>query len=110
MTREMVSHPFELIYAPAFLENLKAIERKYYSLIRETIEDQLLFEPDVETKNRKPLRRPIAVGGEWELRFGQANRFRVFYAVQREENRVHVLAVGEKVGNRLLVGGKEIEL
>ena len=110
MTYEMVPHPFELIYAPAFVENLKTIDRKYYSLIRETIEDQLLFEPDVETKNRKPLRRPIAIGGEWEIRFDQGNRFRVFYIVRREENRVHVLAVGEKVGNRLWVGGKEIEL
>jgi len=110
MTYEMVPHPFELIYAPAFVENLKTIDRKYYSLIRETIEDQLLFEPDVETKNRKPLRRPITIGGEWEIRFGQGNRFRVFYIVRREENRVHVLAVGEKVGNRLWVGGKEIEL
>jgi hypothetical protein len=44
---------------------------------------------------------------EWELRFGPGNRFRVFYQVQAQA--VIILALGEKVGKRLFVEGKEVE-
>jgi mRNA-degrading endonuclease RelE of RelBE toxin-antitoxin system len=64
----------------------------------------------VETRNRKPLKRPTVLGGDWEIRFGPNNRFRVFYAVNRESSEVYILAIGEKRGNRLLVGGQEVEL
>ncbi|MCI0642243.1 MAG: hypothetical protein L0Y72_04240 [Gemmataceae bacterium] len=57
---------------------LKSIEAKYDSLIREKIDEQLRFEPTVETKNRKPLRQPAAFEAQWEIRFGPDNRFRVF--------------------------------
>ena len=62
---------FELVYAPQVKEHLKAIERKYYGLIRREIEVQLQFEPEVETRNRKPLRRAVAFEAEWELRSGR---------------------------------------
>jgi len=100
---------FKLVYAPVVHEQLKAIQLKYYSLIRSTIEKQLQFQPDVETRNRKPLKRAIAPGGDWEIRFGPNNRFRVFYEVDHQRNEVHILAIGIKEGNRLLVGGKEVE-
>ena len=102
--------PFKLVYAPVVREHLEAIEGKYYSLIRDTIETQLRFEPDVETRNRKPLKRTRVSGGHWEIRFGPHNRFRVFYEVSREYSEVYILAVGEKEGNRLFIGGKEVEL
>jgi mRNA-degrading endonuclease RelE of RelBE toxin-antitoxin system len=106
----MPKRPFTLIYAPLVQEHLRAIDPKYYSLIRGEIEAQLLFEPGVESRNRKPLKRPIASDATWEIRFGPDNRFRVFYRVERKKYRVNILAIGEKKGNRLLVGGKEIEL
>jgi hypothetical protein len=87
---------------------LRAIERKYHPLIRSTIEEQLLFEPETETRNRKPLRQPVALGATWELRFGPDNRFRVLYAVDVDSRQVQVLAVGIKEGNRLLIGGEEV--
>jgi mRNA-degrading endonuclease RelE of RelBE toxin-antitoxin system len=102
--------PFTLIYAPAVKEHLKTIEAKYYSLIRRTIERQLRFEPDVETKNRKPLKCPATFETAWEIRFGPDNLFRVFYEVDRESNKVFILAVGQKKGNRLLIAGEEFEL
>jgi len=101
---------FELVYAPITEEHLKAIERKYYSLIRTAIEAQLRFAPDVETRNRKPLKRSANLGAEWEIRLGPGNRFRVFYEVDRKGRRVYILAIGEKRGERLLIGGKEVEL
>ena len=101
---------FNLIYAPQVKGHLRTIERKYHSLIRKEIESQLQFEPDVETRNRKPLKRPVQLGADWEIRFGPDNRFRVFYAVEAEHWNVHILAVGTKRGSRLVIGGEEVKL
>jgi mRNA-degrading endonuclease RelE of RelBE toxin-antitoxin system len=102
--------PYAIIYAPAVKKHLRAIDDKYHSLIRERIEEQLGFEPDDETRNRKPLRKPALLAAEWEIRFGPNNRFRVFYDIDTEIREVQVLAIGEKDGNRLLIGGEEVEL
>ena len=101
---------FLLVYAPVIKLHLKTLERKYYSLVRTTIENELQFEPDVETKNRKPLKRPVTFEAEWELRFGPDNRFRVFYDINIESHEVYILAIGVKEGNRLLIGGKEVKI
>jgi antitoxin (DNA-binding transcriptional repressor) of toxin-antitoxin stability system len=73
--------PFALVYGDEVKRHLRAIETKYHSLIQSEVEAQLLFEPEVETRNRKPLQRPMTSGAEWELRLGPGNRFRVFYQV-----------------------------
>ena len=81
-----------------------------HSLIRSTIEQQLVFEPDVETRNRKPLTRETKFGARWELRLGDDNELRAFYSVYPEEAEVHILAIGIKVRERLYIGGKEVKL
>jgi mRNA-degrading endonuclease RelE of RelBE toxin-antitoxin system len=101
---------YRLVYAPQVNQHLKAIEPKYYSLIRKEIEKQLRYQPAVETRNRKPLKRPASLEGDWELRLGPDNRFRVFYEVDEEHREVKILAVGFKDGSRLFIGGEEIEL
>ena len=101
--------PFALVYADAVKEHLGTIETKFHSLIQSGIEEQLLFEPDVETRNRKPLRRPMFFGADWELRLGPDNRFRVFYQIDAENGEVRVLAIGVKDHNRLFIGGEEFE-
>jgi len=102
--------PYELIYDAEVTRHLEVVERRYFSLIERTIEQQLRHEPDVETRNRKPLLKPTTGGADWELRFGPDNRFRVFYHIDRENREVHILAIGTKKGNRLFVGGKRFEL
>jgi len=102
--------PFALIYDPAVKDHLRAVDAKYHSLIRDTIEEQLLVEPDTETRNRKPLKRPVVLEATWELRFGPQNRFRIFYDVDRESWEVDILALGEKHKNRLTIGGEKVEL
>ncbi len=106
----MKKRKFELIYAPVTKRHLRAIESKFYSLIQKEIEARLQVEPDSETRNRKPLKRPILFGATWEIRFGPSNRLRVFYKVNRHEKQVEILAIGEKEGERLWIGGEEIEL
>jgi hypothetical protein len=102
--------PYALVYAPVGKQHLQAIERHDYSEIRETLEEQLRFEPSTETRNRKPLQQPVVFRAQWELRFGPDNRFRVFYEIDREKRQVSILAIGVKERDRLFIGGEEIKL
>ena len=101
---------FKLIYAAQVKGHLQSIEKKYHSLIRRTIEEQLQFEPDKVTINRKPLKPPAEMGSDWEIRFGPNNRFRVFYTIEHEMKQVSILAVGIKQKHRLVVGGEEVDI
>jgi hypothetical protein len=101
---------FTLVYDPEVKGHLDAIEPKYHSLIRAAVEEQLRFEPETPTRNRKQLERPLDLGARWELRFGPDNRFRVFYRVEVEQRRVRILAVAVKERNRLFIAGEEVKL
>ena len=101
---------YSLVFAPETINHLEVIERKYHRLIQKAIDEQLSYTPQKETRNRKPLDRPAEMGATWELRCGPQNRFRIFYEVDTSESAIWILAIGVKEGNRLLVGGEEIEL
>ncbi len=101
---------FTLVFAPEVIAHLRAIDKKYHSLIRETITEQLSYEPLELTRNRKPLKQPAPFSATWELRFGTNNRFRVFYEVDTDEQIVLVLAIGVKDRETLIVNREEIEL
>lgn len=106
----MRQQPYTVLYARQVTQHLKWIDAKYDLLIRDKIKEQLRFEPNVETRNRKPLRQPAPFAAQWEIRFGPDNRFRVLYDIDEEQHTVEIVAIGEKQGNRLIVGGKEIDL
>lgn len=101
---------YSLVYDPEVGNHLQHIAKKHHSLIRSTIQEQLEFEPETETRNRKPLRQPAAFGASWELRFGPVNQFRVLYDVDLERQEVQILAIGVKEKNRLRIGGEEVKL
>lgn len=70
-------------------------------LIVDAIDQQLLYEPERETRNRKLLDpNPLAV---WELRIG---RYRVFYDLDTTIQFVLIKAVGWKDHNTLYLRGK----
>jgi mRNA-degrading endonuclease RelE of RelBE toxin-antitoxin system len=102
--------PFTLSYDRETKRQLRAIEVKYHALIRKAIEEQLLFEPERETRNRKPLQQPAPFEATWELRCGPQNRFRILYGVDPAHREVQIQAIGVKKGNRLMVAGEEVEL
>ncbi len=106
----MTNKRFGLVYDTEFVSQMRFIERKHHSLIRATIEQQLVFEPDIETRNRKALTRETEFGARWELRFGDDNELRVFYSIYPEKAEVHILAFGIKVRECLYIGGKEVKL
>ena len=93
-------------FAADVREHLDALTLPERSTALEAIELQLLHEPLVETRNRKPLRpNPIA---PWELRVG---KLRIFYeAAPGEPAIVRILAVGKKERNSLRIAGQEIRL
>ena len=96
--------PFEIVFDELVPEHLDVFEGKSISLIRTTIEEQLRFEPHVETRNRKPLGETTTFGATWELHFGPNNRFRVFYDIHLTKKQVVVLAIGVKIRNELCIG------
>lgn len=101
---------YDISFDQATKKHLRAIEAKYHSLIRAEIEGQLEFDPGTESRNRKPLRQPAPFEATWEIRFGPENCFRVLYGIDEEHREVQIQAIGVKVGNRLMVGGEEVEL
>jgi hypothetical protein len=72
----------------------------------DTVDEQLMHQPTVETRNRRPMRpNPLA---PWELRVGQ---LRVYYDIEEEpEMVVHIRAVGIKERNRVRIGKEVFEL
>jgi len=102
--------PFGISYDQATKGHLRTIPARHHSLIRAVIEKQLRYEPENETRNRKPLQQPAPFEATWELRLGPDNRFRVLYGVDRERREVQIQAIGVKKGNRLFVAAEEVEL
>jgi len=106
----IVRSPFAILFEESVEAHLSPIDRYERSAILDAIEEQLTYEPIETTRNRKPLRIPNSIGATWELRCGLNNRYRVFYDVDAEDRIVVVLAVGRKVGNRLVIGTEEFIL
>lgn len=101
---------YQLIYDTEIPRHLRSIERKYHALIRTSVEDQLTYEPEIETGNRKPLERPVTFAANWELRFGPNNRFRVYYRIHEIAREVYILAIGVKDREKVIIGGEEYDL
>jgi mRNA-degrading endonuclease RelE of RelBE toxin-antitoxin system len=95
---------YEIEYSPQAIKHLNGLKKYQQVRVADTIEVQLSNEPTVETRNRKRLEpNPIA---PCELRVDQV---RVIYEVTEEpQPTVHVHAIGVKIGNRLQIGGEEV--
>ena len=94
MTKILVM-AYQVIYTNNARDHIRSVEKKYYSLIRNEIEKQLVHEPQVKTRNRKFVGHSWAFG-TWELRCGPGNRFRIFYDVDKKAGIVYITAIGIK--------------
>ena len=97
---------YQIEYTDAAIEHLKILTTRQQRTVLDTVDEQLKYEPLVETRNRKPM-EPNSLA-TWELRIGN---LRAYYDV--EENTVSVVyiqAVGVKNRNRVRIGQEEIEL
>ena len=93
-------------YSPEAEDHLRRLTTRQQRTVLDTVDRQLVNEPNVETRNRKPMRpNPVA---PWELRIGD---LRVYYEVKNEPHLVvRVLAIGVKERNEVRIGGERIKL
>jgi mRNA-degrading endonuclease RelE of RelBE toxin-antitoxin system len=85
---------------------MRVLTARQQAIILDEVDDQLMHQPMVETKNRKPMRPNPAA--PWELRIGN---LRVYYDVEEDpEPAVYIRAVGVKEGNRVRIGREVIDL
>jgi mRNA-degrading endonuclease RelE of RelBE toxin-antitoxin system len=97
--------PFHINFEDEAVEHLDALAARERTTILGEIEKQLVHQPHVRTKHRKQLRpNPLA---KWQLSVGG---FRIFYDIDETQNEVVILAIGTKVGNRLIIGRKEYKI
>jgi len=96
---------FSIEFSPDARDHLRLLRKRDQQIIVDAIAAQLTHQPDQPTAHRKPLEdNPLA---PWELRIGDD---RVFYDINHDDQVVVIMAVGQKIHNRLLIGGEEIEL
>lgn len=97
---------FSIEYSPEVEDHLRIFTARQQKIILDTVDNQLAYQPDVETKNRKPMRpNPIA---PWELRIGN---FRVYYDIEYEPKaKIYIRAVGLKKRNFVIIGKEVIPL
>ena len=94
--------PYRIVYASEIRVHLRSLTARQRSAVFDAVNQQLTYEPTVETRNRKPLRpNPLA---SWELRIGD---LRVYYDVEEDpEQQVNIVAIGMKRRNRVSIGGE----
>lgn len=109
--RELMRRGVQLVayrieYSPDVEDHFHALTMRQQSIILDGVEKQLVHQPTLETRNRKPMRpNPLA---PWEMRLGN---LRVYYEVEQEpEPVVRILAVGIKERNRIRIGKEMIDL
>jgi len=97
---------YRVEYSPDVEDHLRTLTSRQQTIILDTVDKQLAYQPTVETRNRKPMRpNPVA---PWELRVGN---LRVYYDVEEEpEPVVYVRAVGVKERNHVRIGRQVIQL
>lgn len=97
---------YRIEYSPESVEHLRQLTARQQATVLDTVEQQLMNQPTVETKNRKLMRpNPLA---PWELRIGE---LRVYYDVEEEpEAVVYINAVGIKQRNQVYIAGEIYEI
>ena len=97
---------YRIEYSPETEEHFRSLTRRQQVTLLDNIEKQLQFQPDIETRNRKPMRpNPVA---PWELRIGN---LRVYYDFENSPERiVYIRAIGIKDRNSVRIGREVITL
>ncbi len=94
---------YEIEFSKDAEVHLDGFSSRKQRILLAAIDEQLSFQPDTPTRNRKLLREnPLAT---WELR---VQGLRVFYNV--DEGKVLIIALGIKDGNKIIINGEEYKL
>ena len=97
---------YRIEYSPETEKHFRVLTALQQSIVLDTVERQLQYQPTLETRNRKPMRpNPIA---PWELRIGT---LRVYYDIEDEpEHIVYIRAIGIKKRNIVKIVKEVIKL
>jgi len=86
-------------------QDLKWFKKHEQNTILDGIDENLKYEPNIETRNRKQMDpNPVAA---WELRIG---KFRVLYNVEETVKIVSIEAIGIKIGSDFVIRGEKRDL
>ena len=96
---------FEIEFTESARDDFAFFDKHEQTIIVNGIENQLFWQPQIATRNRKPL-RPNALA-QWELRVA---KYRIFYDIASEPRTVKIKALGWKKHNRLFIRGREFAL
>lgn len=82
-------------------EELNALKSFDIRRVVDALESNLRYDPELQTRNRKPLHEGLEIGFEyapplWELRVGD---IRAFYDVNKSKHSVYIRAIRKKSGN-----------
>ncbi|HLO48776.1 MAG TPA: type II toxin-antitoxin system RelE/ParE family toxin [Kamptonema sp.] len=97
---------YRIEYSPESEAHLQYLTVRQQVIVLDAVDEQLMYQPTIETKNRKLMRpNPLA---PWELRIGN---LRVYYDVEEEpEAVVYINAVGVKNRNQVWIAGEIFDL
>lgn len=97
---------FRVEYTPEAMSHLATLTAHQRALVLDEVERKLRHQPTLPARNRKLLRANAVA--PWELRIGG---LRVYFDVaEHPVSVVTVRAIGLKVRERVLIGGKETDL
>ena len=98
--------PYRIESSPNVEDHFRILNARQRKAILDAVDRQLVHQPTVETRNRKPMRpNPVA---PWELRIGS---LRGYYDVEDSpECQVSVRAVGVKQRDLVRIGKEVIQL
>jgi mRNA-degrading endonuclease RelE of RelBE toxin-antitoxin system len=95
---------YRIEYRPIVKLHFRTLTARQRSIVLDSVDEQLSYEPTVITRNRF-LMRPDSIA-TWELRIGE---LRVYYDVEEDpEQVVYILSVGVKEGNLVRIGTEVI--
>jgi mRNA-degrading endonuclease RelE of RelBE toxin-antitoxin system len=96
---------YDIEYTQEALADLQWFRKHEQNIIVDGIDNNLVYEPTVETRNRKQMRRNNYA--EWELRVGD---FRILYDVDTVVRIVEIQRIGEKRGNAFFFRGRRTDV
>jgi len=96
---------YDIEYTETAIADLQWFKKYEQNQILDGIDQQLRYQPTIETRSRKRLRPNTTA--DWELRIGD---FRVLYDVDEQVSIVEIKRIGEKRGNAFFFRGRQEDL
>lgn len=105
MSEKAHTRMYDIDYTEDAIEDLQWFRKHEQNMIVDGIDEQLRYEPTLETRNRKRMRQNDKA--DWELRIGD---YRILYMVGVQVRIVEIQRIGEKRGNAFFFRGRKTDL